>query len=385
MQILTAIIGFFLIGVILLDCFETIVLPRRIARKYRLTRLFFRSTWWLTGQGLKAFQSYGRRKYLLSFYGPLSLILLLAFWAMTLITAFALVQWSLGSALSAPEKQVTFFTDLYMSGTTFFTLGLGDVTPRMGLARALTVIEAGLGFGFLALVIGYLPVIYQTFSRREAQITLLDARAGSPPSASEFLRRQTSSSDPTELVSHLREWEHWCSELLESHLSYPVLMYYRSQHDNQSWIAALTTLLDVSALVMLGLDGIPEPVGRFTFAIARHAAVDLAQSLGIPPVAPKVERLSAAQFAELQEILMGLGLYIHDEETAHERLQELQALYEPYVNTLAHYLFLRLPSWMPDSDEIVDDWQTSAWDHFTLTSQRPPQKKFLHKIKQGQN
>src|SRR5207244_12946568 len=79
-----------------------------------------------------------------------------------------------------------FGADMYMSGTTFFTLGLGDVVPRTPIAKSLTVIEAGMGFAFLALVIGYFPVIYQAFSRREMAISLLDARAGSPPPAGEL-------------------------------------------------------------------------------------------------------------------------------------------------------------------------------------------------------
>jgi len=111
----------------------------------------------------------------------------------------------------------------------------------------LAIIEAGLGFAFLALIIGYLPVIYQAFSRREASISLLDARAGSPPSAGELLRRH--GPEHTRTGSTSRDWERWAADLLESHLSYPVLCYYRSQHKNQSWLTALTAVLDASVLV----------------------------------------------------------------------------------------------------------------------------------------
>src|SRR6202007_3363827 len=137
---------------------------------------------------------------------------------------------------------------LYLSGETFFTLGLGDVTPASSAGRVLVVIEAGIGFAFLALVIGYLPVLYQSFSRRELNITLLDARAGSPPSTEELLRGEWN--HQAALTALLHEWEHWSAEVLESHLSYPVLSYYRSQHDNQSWLSALTTILDTCALLL---------------------------------------------------------------------------------------------------------------------------------------
>ena len=140
-----------------------------------------------------------------------------------------------------------------MSGTNFFTLGLGDVTPTTTSARVLTTVEAGMGFGFLALVIGYLPVLSQAFSRRESAIALLDARAGSPPTAAELLRRRGGRRpSPGRL---LNDWERWSAEVLESHISFPVLAFYRSQHDNQSWVAALTTVLDTCALVITGVDG----------------------------------------------------------------------------------------------------------------------------------
>src|SRR5260370_8307810 len=113
-----------------------------------------------------------------------------------------------------------------MSGTTFFTLGLGDVTPLTGLGRFLAIAEAGMGFGFLALIIGYVPVIYQAFSRREAEITLLDAPAGSPPSASELLRRHYRDQHTEELIQFLRDWERWGSELLQRHPPHPSLTNY---------------------------------------------------------------------------------------------------------------------------------------------------------------
>ncbi len=151
------------------------------------------------------------------------------------------------STLAAADGQHGFFTDLYMSGTTFFTLGLGDVVPRSDLARFLTVVEAGIGFAFLAVVIGYLPILYQAFSRREVEVSLLDARAGSPSSAVELLRRHAGVEGADDLCQLLRGWEHWSAELLESHLSYPSLGYFRSQHEHQSWVAALTTILDACA------------------------------------------------------------------------------------------------------------------------------------------
>ena len=141
----------------------------------------------------------------------------------------------------------------------------------------LAVLEAGMGFGFLGTVIGYLPTIYSSFSRREIEISLLDARAGSPPTAAELLARFGNPPQQEVLDQIFRAWERWAAEVLESHLSYPALSFFRSQHNNQSWLGALTTILDASALVIAGVDGLRNDQAKITFAMARHAVVDLAQ------------------------------------------------------------------------------------------------------------
>src|SRR5436853_4610965 len=263
-----------LVLVILWDAFQTIILARRVARTLRPTRAFYRLLWTPWRAAVTLLPRGNRRENVLMVFGPFSLLLLIALWALGLIVSFALLHWGLGSQLTGPDARSGFGVDLYMSGTTFFTLGLGDVTPRTSLARGLTVLEAGMGFAFLALVIGYVPLISQAFSRREVSISMLDARAGSPPTAGQLLRRhfRDASEDLREL---LRDWERWSAELLESHVSFPVLSYFRSQHDNQSWIGALTTILDVCALALTRLEDAPIPTARLTFAMARHAVVDL--------------------------------------------------------------------------------------------------------------
>jgi Ion channel len=362
-KILAVIVGVMLIIGIIQDSFETIVLPRRVSRRFRLSRFFYASTWVLWSSIARKIRPGNRREFYLSYYGPASLIVLLVFWAVVLFFGFALLQWGLSDPLNAPEKQVSFWTYLYMSGTTFVTLGYGDVTPLTGLGRFLAIAEAGLGFLFLALIIGYVPVIYQAFSRREISISLLDARAGSPSSATELLRRSYRDRKIDELIQFMREWEHWCAELLESHLSYPVLTYYRSQHERQSWLAALTTILDTCALLIVGFEDISAPTIRFTFAIARHAAVDLAQIYGTPPMNPKLNRLSHEDFASMRDALAEVGLVLHHQEDAEQRLYDIRRSYEPFVNSIADHLLVNLPPWIQTA-KTVDDWQTSAWDHF---------------------
>ncbi len=360
MRALVAIGGFVLLLVVLWDAFEAIVLPRRVTRRLRLARLFYRSTWIPWSAVARWMRPGNRREAFLSFYGPLSLILLISVWALGLVAGFAILQWGLRSAMSAPEGPPTFLTYLYMSGSSLFTLGLGDVTPQSGLARAITVAEAGTGFGFLAMVIGYLPVLYQSFSKREVSISLLDARAGSPPTAAELLRRHGEGQTLEELAQFLRDWERWTAELLESHLSFPVLAYYRSQHNNQSWLAALTTILDANALMIVGIEGAPARQAQLTFAMARHAVADLALTFRKRPRRPAQDRLSSADLSRLRQTLAAAGVRLRDGKVADQRLTELRDMYEPYVNALADYLCMNLPPWIVAGD-AADNWQRTAW------------------------
>ncbi len=374
MPILAAAGAILLIFIVLWDAFETVILPRRVTRRLRITRVVYTLTWAPWSSWARHMRDTGRRELFLSFYGPLALIFLLSVWVVFLILGYAIIQWSLGSTLITPigTGHAGFGTDLYMSGTTFFTLGLGDVVPDTPWARVATVAEAGTGFGILALVIGYLPVLYQAFSRREANITLLDARAGSPPSAGELIRRNCYSGETEAIRQFLSEWERWSAELLESHLSYPSLGYFRSQHDNQSWLAALTCLLDVCALIMAGIDGLPTKQARLTFAIARHAAVDLSQIFDAPPLPPEEDRLPPADVERLRSLLEVEGLILHWDEAAIQKLTKLRHFYEPYVHALCHHLILDLPPWLPAPD-AHDDWQTSTWERSNVAPPAPMQ------------
>jgi len=360
MPTLVAIAGIIVILAIVWDAFEALVLPRTASRKLRPVRLFY-SIAWPSWAAVACFLARGRRREnFLAIFGPLSFLVLMACWAVALMVGFAMVQWGVGSRLNLPQGAAGgFWSDLYMSGTTLFTLGIGDVTPNSATARAITVIEAGVGFGFLALVIGYLPVLYGGFSRREVNISLLDARAGSPPSAGELLVRHVG--DTQGLETLLRDWERWAAELMESHLSYPVLLFFRSQHEHQSWLGALTALLDASALCMVGTDGGPLRQAKLTFAMARHAVVDIAQATGVAPEPPDPDRLPPEDFQSLRSHLAQHGVILKDGPMAESTLAALRALYEPYVAQLAARLRLTLPPWRSPAGER-DDWRTSAWE-----------------------
>jgi len=361
MRYVVAIFGFLLVTVMLWDAFEVIILPRRVMRRFRFARFFYRFNWRLRSLTAQRIPNDKRRETYLSIFGPLSLLLLLAAWATGLVAGFAMLQWGLQDRLNVGQSVASFLTYLYMSGTTFFTLGLGDVIPLGRVGRTLVVVEAGLGFAFLGGVISYLPMIYQTFSRREVSISLLDARAGSPPTAGELLRRN--GADMSELCRLLGDWERWSAELLESHLSYPFLVYFRSQHVNQSWLAALTAILDTSALVIAVIDGGPIRQAKLTFAMARHAVVELTQNFILSPPAPARDRLPPSSFTVLRKMLAEADVSMRAGTATEQELSELRRMYEPYVQALGKYLLISLPPWFRIS-ETPDSWQISNWQKF---------------------
>jgi hypothetical protein len=361
--------GFFILGVaiflgVIWDAFEAIILPRRVTRKFRFTRFFYKHTWGLWKLMISVVHAPKRRETLLGFYGPISLLVLVGIWAVGLVFSFGLMQYGAGSAVVANNAPSSFNTDMYLSGTTFFTLGLGDVLPRSGLARFLVVAEAGFGFGFLAAVIGYLPFIYGSFATREVNISLLDSRAGTPPTAGELLRRHSYPRGQDALGVLLKDWERWCAELMESHLSYPVLAFFRSQHDNQSWVASLTSILDTCSLLIVGIEGACEKQAELTFAIARHACVDLAQVFGVSPVPVPQDRLTAENLRHIRDVLAEHGLKLRDGEAADQKLLKLRNMYEPYIYSLGSYLSQPLPPWIP-LKKGKDNWQTTAWAQIT--------------------
>lgn len=356
MHILLLLFGLFLYTAVLLDSFQTIILPRRPVTRFRLTRFFFLATWTPWTRIVHLTRDRRMREQLNSYYGPLSLLMLFVMWAITLVTAFAFIYFGLHTPFADPLRPVTAIGQLrtcfYVSGSTLFTLGLGDVVPLNQIARFLVVTEAGTGLGFVALVIGYVPVLYSAFSQREMEVALLDARAGSPPTAGELLLRHHFDGGDKALNRLLAEWERWCATMLETHISYPILCYYRSQHDNQSWLSALTAILDTCALLITSVEGTTQRQAQLTFAIGRHVLVDIGHVFHREKAEQKLReagftRLNDDEFSYLCDLLRQGGISLCGDISVRTRLDSLRMLYEPYACSMAHYLRLELPHWTP--------------------------------------
>lgn len=354
-------LGAALVLLTLYDVFETIVLPGSVERRFNLTRGFYEVILGLIRKILKPLRARAQES-LLGALGPASLIFLIAIWAWFLIIGFAFMHYG----FDVPMKGVLAATlpeYIYMSAVTFFTLGYGDLVPETGFGRALVTIEAGTGFGMLAIVISYLPVIYQAFSHRESVTVLLDARAGSPPSATELLCRLGDADSIPVLNRTLQDFETWAARLLESYISYSMMALYRSQHEKLSWLTSSICILDTCALIEVSCRDNERlrPVrtqAKLTFAMVRHLLVDLSYLIDVPPQKEPSVRLTPADFQQVRARLAEAELHLNDD---FRRLQVLREEYEPFALGLAKSLYLIVPAWIPPS-EVSDSWQTTAWD-----------------------
>ena len=347
MPLIALLLGAVLVLVTLIDAFEVVLLPRPVRRRIRLNRYFFKCTWdiwawcadlWLTGR---------RREDFIGVYGPLSMVMLFALWAASLVVGFGLMQWALQRLVPGAGVGADALIDqIIISGDAFFTLGYGDNVPHHSLARLLVILEAGTGFGFIALTIGYLPVLYQHFTRRDLQLIEFSARAGSPPTAAALLGWHVHDS-PEALERWLRDWEIWASDLIESHAVYPMLAYYRSQHEGHSWLGSLAVVLDVCTLLIAGADDARRHQATATFSALRRILDEASESLRVAPVRQvSNRRLDAEALRQLTPTIRRILPNWRDDEAALQAIRQLRQTYEPRLEGLAAYLLLHVPDWI---------------------------------------
>ncbi|MBI1332382.1 MAG: two pore domain potassium channel family protein [Armatimonadetes bacterium] len=344
------------------DGFETIVMTRSVSRSWRLSKLFYyfaRKTYYRTAAKVK---NERWRHAMLMVYAPLSVIILFVLWGGFLILGFAMINY--GFALPHNNGPLGPFEAWYYSGVTFLTLGYGDIAPTGPVGRMMAVAEAATGLVFLASVITYLPVMYGVVQKREYPIVLLDTKAGSEPTGFELLRRHASAGAMSALPALLEKYEQWGAEMLEAYLSYPIIAYYRSQHDAQNWVKTATAIMDACTLIDACYQSEEDDakVLRFqakaTFAMLRHVIVDLAYVIKMPPTDDCSHRLNEDDFEYMVAELRDLGLPIAG---AYESLCDARWMYEPYCVALGRGLLMDLPLWVNRQAE-PDNWEVAAWD-----------------------
>ncbi len=353
MPVIVLLLGAVLVLSILVDAFEVVLLPRPVRRQVRLNRYFFRVTWAAWSRIARLWPKGRSREDFIGVYGPFAMVMLFAIWGACLIVGFGLMQWAL-QQLVPDAGSDSLAAQILVSGDAFFTLGYGDNVPQNLLARLLVIVEAGTGFGFIALTIGYLPVLYQHFARRDIQLIEFSARAGSPPTAAALLAWHARGSVGGNVVGNVESlerwlagWETWASDLVESQAVYPMLAFYRSQHDGHSWLGALAVVLDMCTLLIAGGGDARCHQATATFSALRRVLDESRDSLGVAPVAQVSERrLDDAALQTLIPTIRKLLPEWHIDATARDFIRKLRSTYEPQLEALAIYLMLPLPDWV---------------------------------------
>lgn len=351
MNILLASVGWSLILWTLLDAFEQVILPRTESHVFRISSLIRRYTWEPWKALARQITSVERRAAFLSFYGPFSVLILLASWDFSLILGFSLGWWA--------AREGSFANRFYVSGSNFFALGLSS-PPVTDIARLTTLVEAGLGLGILAVIIGYLPVYYGAYSAREAFIIRFQSMAGSPCTALEVWRH-FAPLDRGMRLQLLMDFQSWAAHVLQSQRSYSLVALYRSQKGNESWLAVLTVILDSCALWIAVPQDRPRHGPKATFDVALRAVTELAGAFKLEPKSPPMDRLPRADFQKLFQALVDTGMEVVDDpEKAERNLAELRGIYEPYIYILSEFLYVELPSWMNTEDKTYSSVEVRA-------------------------
>jgi hypothetical protein len=338
---------------VLWDGFATVVLPRTVTPMRRTSGRFYKLSWRLWSALGRRIREPEFRVSFLAVYGPLSVMFLLVVWASLIIVAYAFIYHAIGPQFVSASGSVGFGTMLYMSGSTFLTLGLGDVTSPHAGARLLVLLEAGTGYMFLALIITYMPVLEQAYGAREVGNMLIHSRVGRPPSAVKFLRRYSRPEGSEILRSNLRAAEEWMAETLQSHLAHPVLSFYRAQHWGQSWLVALAMVLDTCAILIAGSDGLLAAQAKLTYRMGLRLLTDLSKALTVKVNRNAQIRLTEADMNTLHAALNVSGLTVTLGPASSNQLLRLVRRYDAQLVALSQLLVMPLPPWVSTFEEAA--------------------------------
>jgi hypothetical protein len=331
-DIVIGLAGVVLLALVLWDIFETIVVPRPTPSRIRLSRPLVRIAWrgwraiglrFKTGLALDGF---------LGFFAPGAAVLLLAMWLLVLILGYGLILFALRGELQ--PATATFGETLYYAGTSVLTLGYGDFVATGTLSRIASITAGASGLALVALVITFLFSLFGSYQRREVLIVRLAARAKSPPSAATLLETYARLEIVDQLPALFAEWEAWTAEVLDTHVAYPLLAFFRSSHDNVSWISALGAVLDTAALVLTTIKGVPRAQAEITKRVGAHLVEDMTNNFGLTGDGSSVAR---DEFQHVYRRLERAGYELEPEEDAWRRFERGRGSYAGRLEALATY------------------------------------------------
>ena len=341
-------VGIIVAIIVMADVFESAIVPRPVARALRPSAWVSVLGWRAWSSALMRVRNNDIREDLLGIYAPLLLVYLLGLWVALLIGAYGLIFYGMRDGI----KGITDFPSaLYFAGTSLITIGYGDIVATSGWARFFSVTAGATGFAVVAVVTTFLYSVLQQFQAREVFVVMLGTRAGSPPSGVTFIETVVRLGITDSLPEFLREGQRWMAQLMESHLSYPVLTYFRSSHDYESWVAAIGTLLDASTLAITCFDVDRVGEARLTNALGRHLVKDFSHYFGLP--ASDEIGVERHEFDLAFERLAAAGVpLVSDRDRAWELFSKTRRTYAGDLNAMARWWRIPPAQWVGDRSSL---------------------------------
>jgi hypothetical protein len=348
---LFVVVGAAIVVLTLNDVFQSAIVPRAVGRHYRLSFYVWRWAWSLWPE--LAWKLYGsdddRREYLLAAFAPGMLIGLLVMWGALLIAGYGTIFWGLRGGLHPAIHSLG--SAAYFAGTSLTTVGFGDIVGRSTGTRLLSIVAGATGLGLFSVITAYLFALFGAFQARETFVVMLGARTGTPPSGVDLLSVAGYSATTHDLDALLLDGQRWTAQIMESHLAYPVLAYFRSSHDYQSWVGTLGTLLDAATLLITTVDGVRNGQARLFYNLGRHATHDLTKHLDVRTggTSPGLER---GEFDNACDRLTRAGFLLHDRDASWERFAAMRATYAPQIDGLAQFFQIPPLQWIGDRGPV---------------------------------
>ncbi len=346
------ILGILLVAIALNDLFQSVVVPRAVGRRFRPSYYQARVLWRLwprLAPSVRSGNVYPRENFL-AIFAPFNLVLNLVTWSLLVLLGYGTIFFALREQMH-PNIH-TLGEALYFAGTSFFTIGFGDYFGTSGLTRMFSLAAGACGFGIISITTAYVFAIFGAFQSREQFVVSIAARAGAPPSGVGLLSIAADASIIKDLPALMRSGETWCASVMETHLAYPILGYFRSSHDDQSWVGTLGTLLDTAVLLITTVQA---DVGeaRILYSIARHATRDLGVYFGmLDDEAPSDPGITRDQFNTACRQLEAAGFELHDSDAAWENFARLRGKYAYYLNGLAAYFHIPALRWIGEKTTL---------------------------------
>ena len=338
-------VGGLLVLITLYDVFQSVVLPRPAVGRIRLSVSLIRFAWRVWNRVVQRPRRLQTREAALAAFAPTAVVALLILWAFFILLGYAVIFRGLADGLS--PRPESFGTTLFFSAGRMLAFQVGGIEATGVATRTLTTVEAATGFGLFALVISLLFSLFSSFQRREGAVVALDALAGAPPSGIQLLENCAKDHMPEELAATFDEWRRWTVDVLESHLTYPILFYFRSSHDNEAWPNSFGAVMDAAVLVITTVEDGPVGRARLMYKVGVHLVADMSNyySRLYQEAVPGVER---HEYHEARDRLQRAGYRLRDEEAGWDEFRRLRGKYGPWLNNVTRYLVAPPAPWIGD-------------------------------------